>query len=218
MKYMVDSADVRAIKKINEYYPISGVTTNPSLVFEAGRDLKTLIREIREIIGSEKMLHVQTLSLKAKDIVAEAGRIVDFAGPNTYVKIPVTPEGMKAIMAVKAQGIGVTATAIFTPQQALMAATAGADFVAPYINRLDNIAVNGVEIAGQIADLLRTAGSPCEVLAASFNNIEQIHMTSLHGVGVVTISPKMFEKIIYHPLTDIAVEDFVAKGKDLYNI
>ena len=99
-----------------------------------------------------------------------------------------------------------------------MAATAGADCVAPYINRLDNIAVNGVEIAGQIADLLRVAGSNCQVLAASFNNIEQIHMTSLHGVGVVTISPKMFEKIIYHPLTDIAVEDFTAKGKDFYNI
>ncbi len=217
MNYMIDSGDIDAIKSICEYYPISGVTTNPSIIAKAGIDLKTLITKIREIIGNS-MLHIQVLSEKCADMVDEGKRIVDFAGENTYIKIPVTEEGIKAIKTLKKLNYNITATAIFTPQQALIAACAGADYVAPYINRLDNISTNGVEIASNIHKILQSSGLKTEVLAASFSNVEQIHMTTLHGVTTLTIAPNLFAKMLYHPMTDNAVREFIEYGTPFYNI
>ena len=217
IQYLIDSGDVEAIRNIYEYYPLGGVTTNPSIVAKAGKDLKTLIKELRAIVG-DQMLHVQALSVTAKDIVEEGKRIVDFAGENTYIKVPVTQDGIRAIMDLTAQGYKVTATAIFTPQQALMAAKAGASYVAPYINRLDNISTNGIEIAGNIAKLLHDSGSQAEVLAASFSNVEQIHMTAMHGVTTFTIAPNLFPKLLYHPMTDNGVAEFIRNGTPYYNI
>ena len=218
MIYMIDSANAEEIKKINDYFPISGVTTNPSLIAQNAEDLKTVITNIRNVIGYEKMLHVQVISTKFEDIVAEAKRLRDFAGQNTYIKIPVTADGIKAIKYLKGLGFKITATAIFTPQQALIAAHAGADFVAPYVNRLDNISSDGAEVAADIADLFRKQHIYSEVLAASFVNLEQIHKTTMRGVTAITISPNLFDKLVYHPLTDIAIKDFIDKGQEYYNI
>ena len=139
MLFMVDSADLNGIRKCAEFFPIAGVTTNPTIVSSAKTDFKKLLLEIREIIGDDKMLHVQVTSGDAEDMVREAEMLRDFVGGEFYVKIPITEQGLKAIQMCKAEGIGVTTTAIFTQQQALMAARAGADFVAPYVNRMDNL-------------------------------------------------------------------------------
>ena len=218
MKYMIDGADISAIRKIVKVFPVVGVTTNPTIVSKTGLDLKTVITNIRKVIGHEKMLHVQALSATADGIVDEAHRIVDFAGENTYVKIPVTPDGFEAMMRLSAEGIDITATAIFTPQQALMAATAGAKYVAPYVNRLDNISVSGPDVAGEIFQLLKMHDMHCEVLAASFNNVEQIHRTIMSGVTCVTINTQLFSKLIYHPLTDLSVAEFIDNGTPYYNL
>ncbi|HOQ13885.1 MAG TPA: transaldolase family protein [Bacillota bacterium] len=217
MEYLIDSADISAIERIFNYYPIAGVTTNPSIVAASGNDLKTVIKKIRGVIG-DKMLHVQALSEKAADIVDEGHRIVSFTGGDIYIKIPVTEEGIKAIKILNSEGIKTTATAIFTPQQALIAACAGADYVAPYINRLDNISANGVEIAGDICKLLKNSGLKTKVLAASFSNVEQIHMAALLGVTTLTIPPALYEKLLYHPLTERAVTEFKKNGAPYYNI
>ena len=120
--------------------------------------------------------------------------------------------------ALSAEGYKITATAIFTPLQALTAANAGADYVAPYINRLDNISTNGIEIAGNIASLLRNSQSYSKVLAASFSNVEQIYMTAMHSVTTLTIAPALFDKMIYHPMTDSAINEFINNGTPYYDI
>lgn len=218
MEYLIDTGDIKEIARIYEYYPISGVTTNPSIVAKAKMPLKSLIKEIRDIIGDKDMLHIQAISPTANEIVEEGKRIVDVAGENTYVKIPVNAEGLKAMKKLRAAGYKVTATAIFTPLQALTAANAGADYVAPYINRLDNISTNGIEIAGNIASLLNESKSESKVLAASFSNVEQIYMTTMHGVTTLTIAPALFDKMIYHPMTDSAIEEFINNGTPYYDI
>ncbi len=216
MEYMIDSANLQKIKEINDYYPIVGVTTNPSILAKCNIDIVSAVKGIREIIG-DKMLHLQVLSSTYEEILEEAEIIRELGGENTYVKVPVSKEGIKAIKYLAKNGYNVTATAIFTPQQALMAATCGAKYVAPYINRLDNIAINGIEIASEIQELLRKSNLDCKVLAASFSNVEQIHMVSLKGIGCMTIPIELFPKMIEHPLTDKAIKDFIKDGKKYYN-
>ncbi len=217
MEYMIDSANLEKIKEINDYFPIVGVTTNPSILARCNIDIVSAIKGIREIIG-DKMLHVQVLSTDFDSMIAEAEKLASLGGENTYIKVPVCADGVKAIKYLTEKGYNVTATAIFTPQQALMAATAGAKYVAPYVNRLDNIAINGVEIVYEIQKLLRANNLDCKVLAASFATVEQIHMTSLKGVGCMTIPIELFPKMIQHPLTEKAIKDFIKDGKKYYNV
>ena len=146
MLYILDTADLEAIKHCNEFYPLAGVTTNPSIIAKEKTDFWKLVKEIRSIIGEEKMLHVQTTQKKAEKIVEEAKLLKEELKGDFYVKIPIGEEGLKATMELKKLGIGVTMTAIFTPAQALIAAMAGASFVAPYVNRLDNILGDGTEV------------------------------------------------------------------------
>ncbi len=216
MEYMIDSANLEKIKEINDIYPIVGVTTNPSILARCNIDIVSAVKGIREIIGN-KMLHLQVLSLTFEEILEEAKKLVELGGQNTFVKIPVSADGIKAIRYLSEKGYNVTATAIFTPQQALMAASCGAKYVAPYVNRLDNIAINGVEIAAEIQKLLKESNLDCKVLAASFSTVEQIHMISLKGIGCMTIPIELFPKMIQHPLTDKAIKDFIKDGKKYYN-
>ncbi len=145
MIYLADTADIAEIKELFEYLPMEGVTTNPTIIKYSGKPLSEIIPEIQSVIG-DKMLHIQVISQKAEDILKEAKHYRDYFNlkENYYVKIPVTKEGYKAITMVKEAGMNVTATAIFTQQQAFLAANAGADFVAPYVNRLDNISSHGI--------------------------------------------------------------------------
>ena len=166
------------------------------------------------------MLHFQTISAKAEDILKEAKYYRDYFDlkENCYVKIPVTKEGFKAIQMVKNSGMKVTATAIFTQQQALMAANAGADFVAPYVNRLDNIVSHGIDVVSDIVKTFRLNDVKSKVLAASFKNVDQVYRVSIVGCQAVTVSYDVLKSIINHPMTDKSVEDFEHDGEGLYDV
>ncbi len=214
MLYILDTADLEAIKYYNEFYPLDGVTTNPSIISKENTEFWSLVKDIREIIGHDKMLHIQTVQKKADKIIEEAKLLKSKLGNNFYVKIPISEEGLKATMELKRLGIGVTVTAIFTPAQALIAAKAGASFVAPYANRLDNIIGDGVEVVAEIVQQLKTYNLPCKVLAASFKNAEQVHKCAMCGCHSVTVSSDILKILISHPMTDSAISDF---EKDWYN-
>ena len=215
MLYILDTADLEAIKHCNEFYPLAGVTTNPSIIAKANTDFWKLVKEIRNIIGEGKMLHVQTTQKEASKIVEEAKLLKEELKGDFYVKIPIGEEGLKATMELKKLGIGVTMTAIFTPAQALIAAMAGASFVAPYVNRLDNILGDGTEVVAEIVHQLELYGSECKVLAASFKNAEQVHKCASAGCHSVTVAADILKTIISHPMTDAAVAGF---DKDWANV
>lgn len=216
MKYLIDTGSLDAIKHVNEFYPLAGVTTNPTLVSKEKTDFWTLVKSIREVIGEEKELHVQTVQQKAEGMVEEAKRIYSVVGGKFFVKIPIGEEGLKATMMLKDSEIGVTMTAIFTPQQALLSAKAGASYVAPYVNRLDNILGDGVRVVEDIVQEFDLYGLPCEVLAASFKNCQQIHECALSGCHTATISPDLFKAAISHPMTDAGVKGFMDDWKSYY--
>ncbi|HKM18325.1 MAG: fructose-6-phosphate aldolase [Firmicutes bacterium] len=217
MIYMLDTTNIPEIERLFDLYPIDGVTTNPSIIAQEQKPLRRLLRDIRSVIGEEALLHVQPISTKAEDIVHEALEYRDLCRGNYYAKIPVTPQGIKAIQLLKQRGVKVTATAIFTQQQALIAAKAGADFVAPYVNRLDNISSDGIGVVADIMTFINAYDMRTQVLAASFKNVEQVHRVCLLGAHSVTIAPELFESLLYHPLTDRAVWDFYHDGVPYYD-
>lgn len=216
MIYILDTADVEEIRYCNEFYPVSGVTTNPTIISKEHEDFWKIVKEIREIIGPDKMFHVQTTQKKAEDIVEEAKLLKERIGGEFYVKIPICEEGLKATMMLKNWGIGVTMTAIFTPAQALIAAKAGASFVAPYVNRLDNIIADGCEVVAEITKQLNLYNLDCRVLAASFKTAEQVHKCASAGCHSVTVTSGILKALISNPMTDVAVATFEKDWKTVY--
>jgi fructose-6-phosphate aldolase 2 len=219
MIYLADTANIEEIKDLFKYYPMEGVTTNPTILSHAGKPLSKIIPEILDCIGN-KMLHIQTISESADDILKEAKKYREVFGMknNYYVKIPVTREGYRAIHLVKDAGMNVTATAIFTQQQAMIAANAGADFVAPYVNRLDNIVSHGIEVVSDIVKGIKLYGLSTKVLAASFKNVDQVYRVSLTGCHSVTANYEVLMSLMNHPMTDKGVMDFERDGAQLYDI
>lgn len=219
MDYLADTANIDEINDLFYYFPMEGVTTNPTILSHENKALSKIVPKIQECIG-DKMLHLQTISEKADDIVREAKRYRDYFrfNDNYYAKIPVTKEGYRAIRLVKEAGMKVTATAIFTQQQALIAAKAGADFVAPYVNRLDNISSHGIDVVADIVKAFQLHGLQCKVLGASFKNVDQIYRVSMVGCHAVTASYEVLKAIMMHPMTDKGVMDFERDGANLYNI
>lgn len=219
MIYLADTANIDEIKELFEFLPMEGVTTNPTIINHSGKTLSKVIPEIQKIIGT-KMLHFQVISENADDMLREAKYYREFFDlkENSYVKIPVTKEGFKAIKLVKDAGMHVTATAIFTQQQALMAANAGADFVAPYVNRLDNIVSHGIDVVSDIVKTFKLNDIKCKVLAASFKNVDQVYRVSMVGCQAMTASYDVLKAIINHPMTDKSVEDFKHDGEGLYDV
>ncbi|MBE6788905.1 MAG: fructose-6-phosphate aldolase [Ruminococcaceae bacterium] len=216
MMYIIDTANLDQIRKCVEFYPIAGVTTNPTIISRENTDFVKLIKDIRDIIGPDLMLHVQVTASKADDIVKEALLLKEAVGGNFYVKIPISQEGLKATSILHNMGMKVTETAIFTQQQALIAALAGADFVAPYVNRLDNIVSDGVQVVSEIVDMFKAHDIKTKVLAASFKTVEQIHKIAMSGCHSVTINPELFETLTYHPMTQYAIDDFNADWESVY--
>ncbi len=219
MDYLADTANIDEIRDLFHYFPMEGVTTNPTILSHENKSLSKIVPEIQECIG-DKMLHLQTISEKADDIVREAKRYRDYFqfNDNYYAKIPVTKEGYRAIRLVKEAGMKVTATAIFTQQQALIAAKAGADFVAPYVNRLDNISSHGIDVVADIVKAFQLHDLQCKVLGASFKNVDQIYRVSMVGCHAVTASYEVLKAIMMHPMTDKGVMDFERDGTNLYDI
>lgn len=216
MLYLLDTADLKSIEKAFDLYPMSGVTTNPTIISKEKREFLSILKDIRGIIGQDAMLHVQAVSLVAEEIVKEAEYLNEKIGGNLYIKIPVIPEGIKAMKLLTKKGIKTTATAIFTAQQAFMAANAGAEFVAPYVNRLDNIGADGPNVVSEIIGLFDLNGLDAKVLAASFKNVEQVHRVMLNGAQSVTVSPDIMDGLLKHPLTDSGVNQFVSDWEGVY--
>lgn len=219
MQYLADTANVEELKELFYYFPLEGITTNPTILKEAGRKLSEIVPELLEIIG-DKMLHMQVISEKCDDMLREAETYREKfkLGDNFYIKIPVTREGYKAIPLLKQKGFKVTATAIFTQQQALVAAKAGADYVAPYVNRLDNISSHGIEVVSYIVNNIKTFDLPTKVLAASFKTVDQVHRVSIAGCHSATIGYEILERLRSHPMTDMSVDNFTKDGEGIYDI
>lgn len=209
MKLLIDDANVAKIKKLYDLYPIDGVTTNPSILAKSGRQPYDVLKEIREFIGEEAELHAQVLSLTAEGMIAEAHKMVEILGKNTYIKVPTIPEGIKAMKALSAEGFNITATAIYTPMQAYLAAKAGADYAAPYVNRIDNLGANGIESTKMIQDIFVNNGFKTEILAASFKNSNQVQELCAYGVGAATVAPDVIENLLKNACVTGAVQDFV---------
>ncbi len=219
MEYLADTANIDEIKELLYYFPIEGVTTNPTILKEAGKPLSVILPELIELMGN-KMIHVQMISEKCEDMVREAEMYKQkfSLGENFYVKIPVTREGYKAIPILKQKGFNVTATAVFTQQQALVAAKAGADYIAPYVNRLDNISSHGIEVVSYIVNNIKTFGLKAKVLAASFKTVDQVHRVSNSGCHAATINYEVLERLRSHPMTDTSVDSFTQDGQGIYDI
>ncbi|MBG9585789.1 transaldolase family protein [Cytobacillus firmus] len=218
MRLYIDSANIEQIRHLNEYYPISGVTTNPSILVKEDRPFLELLKEIRAVIGEEKELFVQLIGDTAEEMIEEANFIMSELTGKLAVKIPVTEEGLKAIKLLSEEKIPVLATTIYTSFQALMAALAGAKYVAPYVNRIDNLTGNGVNVVSEIAQFFESYQLSTEILAASFKNVQQIHNVCLAGAGTITASPDLIEKFIAFPVTASDVKAFKEEWQKAYGI
>lgn len=216
MMYIIDTANLEEIKRCVEFFPVAGVTTNPTIISKEHTGFLNLIKAIRRTIGDDMMFHIQTTGETAEKMVKEAVLLSEYVGGNFYAKIPISPEGIKATMELKKRGIKVTETAIFTQQQAMLAAAAGADFVAPYVNRLDSIVSDGVHVVSEIVKMFNTHNIKSRVLAASFKNVEQIHKIAMAGGHAVTINPQLFDTLTYHPLTENAIAGFDRDWQSVY--
>ncbi len=215
MKLIIDDAHIELIKKVYEFYPIDGVTTNPSILAKSGRKPYDVLKEIRQFIGDNAELHVQAVSRNAEGMVKEAHRISAELGKNTFVKIPSIPEGFKAMKELHALGIATTATAVYTPMQAFLAAKCGASYTAPYINRIDNMGYNGIQVAKHIHDIFKNNGLKTEVLAASFKNSQQLLELCEYGIGASTVAPDVIEGLVKNQAITSAVDDFIKDFESL---
>lgn len=215
MKLFIDDADIEAIKELNEYYPIDGVTTNPSILAKAKKDPKETLMAIRKVIGDDKLIFAQAADTGFEGMIKDAHMIVDLLGKNTVVKIPSTKVGFKAIMALKKEGIATCGTVVYTPMQAYLAAKAGASYAAPYVNRIDNMGYDGVGVVKTIQNIFENNGMECEVLAASFKNSQQVLELAEYGVGSATCSADVIKAFVKNSAIDDAVQAFVDDFKAL---
>lgn len=207
MKLLLDTADISSIKVLLRYMPIDGITTNPTILAKEGKDVHKSLCEIRELMKG-RMIHAQTTGKTSNEMLKQCKALTDFFGGNFYMKIPMTLEGLRAVSLCKEAGLRTTVTTIFTPIQAVLAAKAGADFVAPYVDRLDNITSDGATVVGEITQLLSGYGYSTKVLAASFKNVQQVYNVAAVGAQAVTVSPELCHKLIFHPFTDKSLDDF----------
>ncbi|MGJ7919073.1 transaldolase family protein [Neobacillus sp. LXY-4] len=218
MRLYIDSADVKKIEYLNTYYPIAGVTTNPSIIVKENRPYLELLKDIRAAIGDEKELFVQVIGDTAEEMVEESKYIRNQLTGNIVMKIPVTEEGIRAIKLLTADNIPTLATTIYTSFQALVAAMAGAKFVAPYVNRMDNLTIDGVKVVSEIAALYKNYGIETEILAASFKNVQQVYDVCLAGAQTVTVGPDLIEKFIAFPATENDVQVFKTEWQKVYGL
>jgi len=215
MEILLDTANIKEIKRCNDIYELTGITTNPTIIAHEKAEFFPTLEAIRNVIG-DKQLHVQVTASTCEDMLKEAEAITARLGKATYIKIPTNEEGIKTMKLLKAKGFNVTATAIYTTQQAMLAATVGADYAAPYFNRMSN---NNYDAAAEIADmatLYAMYDKPTKLLAASFKNTNQIMQALLAGAKAVTAAPELFTMMVESPLIDSAVAGFNKDWTGLY--
>ncbi|MCP3033201.1 fructose-6-phosphate aldolase [Halobacillus sp. A1] len=207
MKFFIDSASISEIKEANALGLLDGVTTNPSLVAKEGVSFHERLREITSEV-TEGSVSAEVISLDAEGMLREAKELAAIA-PNITVKVPMTLEGLKAVKALSDLNIKTNVTLIFSANQALMAARAGASYVSPFLGRLDDIGHNGVDLIAQIAEIFDRHAIDSEIIAASVRHPVHLTEAAINGAHIATVPFKLFEQIVKHPLTDQGIEKFL---------
>ncbi|SHH74455.1 fructose-6-phosphate aldolase 2 [Caloranaerobacter azorensis DSM 13643] len=208
MELYLDTGNLNEIKELSDILRIDGVTTNPTLVSKERKNIIDLLDEIIEVIGEDKIVHAQVVSKDYQGMIEEA-EFLSKRYKNIYVKIPVTVDGLKAIKELSNEGIKTTATAVFTAHQAALAAKAGACYIAPYVNRLDNISGEGVKVVKDIIKIINNYDFNTKVIAASFKNSQQVIDVIKEGVHSITVPADVMKSMMGHPLTDYSVDKFI---------
>ncbi len=214
MKFFIDTANVDDIKLANDLGVICGVTTNPSLIAKEGRDFKEVIKEITEIVDGPISGEVKATTTCWEDMVEEAREIAKIH-PNMVVKIPMTEDGLRAVKILKKEGIKTNVTLIFSANQALLAARAGATYVSPFLGRLDDISHNGLILIEEIVEIFSNNDIDSEIIAASVRNPIHVAECAKMGCDIATVPYSVIKQMIKHPLTDIGIEKF---KQDYYKV
>lgn len=217
MKYLLDTANLDNIRRYCDIFPIDGITSNPSIVKKEGRiDFFAHMNEIRSIIGSTKSLHIQVTALDTDGMLKDADKILTKVDKDVYIKIPVTMEGIKAIKLLKAQEVNVTATAVYSKMQGLLAMEAGADYIAPYYNRMENMGLDPEDIIASFAKMIAKYNYSTVILAASFKNAGQVNKAHLAGAQTATLDPSILVSALKQPYITKAVDDFDSDWKSVF--
>ena len=206
MKFFVDTADVPAIKELNDLGMVDGVTTNPSLILKAGRDIIEVTREICSIVSGP--VSAEVVALTADEMIAEGRKLAEIA-PNITVKVPLTWDGLKACKVLSGEGKMVNVTLCFSVNQAILAAKAGATFISPFIGRLDDINLDGLELISDIRQVYDNYGFETQILAASIRTANHITQCALIGADVITAPPAVIKAMVNHVLTDNGLAQFM---------
>jgi transaldolase len=206
MKFFIDTADVAEIREAHALGLVDGVTTNPSLIAKSGRKFKDVIKEITAIVDGP--ISAEVISLEAEGMVKEARDLVKIH-KNIVIKVPMTPEGLKAVKQLSAKGIKTNVTLIFTPMQALLAAKAGASYVSPFVGRLDDISQDGMGIIEEIRTIFDNYGYTTEIIVASVRNPIHVLDSALIGADIATIPYSVMVQLSKHPLTDAGIKKFL---------
>ena len=207
MEFFIDTADVEAIRKANDMGFISGVTTNPSLIAKEGKDFHAVIKEIASIVDGP--ISAEVLADDAEGMIAE-GQVLAGLDPHVVVKVPMTPEGMKAVKGLKKLGIRTKVTLVFSAKQALLAARAGASFVSPFVGRIDDIGWDGVELIQTISEIFEIHDIDTKIIAASIRKPQHISQCALAGADIATVPFQVLMDAMKHPLTDNGIARFKA--------
>ena len=216
MKFFIDTANVEEIRAANDMGVIAGVTTNPSLIAKEGRDYAETLQEIASIVDGPISGEVKATTEDAEGMIREGREIYAIDPKHMVVKIPMTAEGLKACNTLSAEGIKTNVTLIFTANQALLAARAGASYVSPFLGRLDDISVRGVDLIREIVEIFEVAGIDTEIIAASVRNPIHVTECALAGADIATVPYKVLEQMIHHPLTDAGIAKFQADYKAVF--
>ncbi len=206
MKFFLDTADIEQIRTANSWGILDGITTNPTLVSKTGRPFKEVVKEILEEVDGPVSL--ETVSLDAEGMIKE-GRILAEMGENVVVKIPMTPEGMKAVQTLESEGIPTNVTLVFSPSQALIAAKAGASYVSPFLGRIDDISGEGMKLIREIKEIFYNYEIDTEIIVASVRHPMHVVEAALIGADICTMPFGVLEKLFKHPLTDRGIELFL---------
>ena len=209
MEFMLDTLNINEIKKWARVLPLAGVTSNPTIAKKEGEiDFFKRIHEVREIIGEAPSIHVQVVAKDYDGILKDAAKIRQECGGNIFIKVPVTPEGLAAIKTLKSEGYKITATAIYTVFQGLLAIEAGADYLAPDYNRMENLNIDSAQVIAQLAEAIEKNHSSSKILAASFKNVGQVNRAFKEGAQAITAGADVFEAAFGMPSIGKAVDDF----------
>jgi transaldolase len=206
MKFFVDTAEIDAIAELNELGMVDGVTTNPSLILKSGRDILEVTKEICDLVDGP--VSAEVVALEADAMIAEGRKLAEIAD-NITIKLPLTWDGLKACKVLTGEGRMVNVTLCFSANQALLAAKAGATFISPFIGRLDDIHLDGIDLIEDIRTIYDNYGFETEILAASIRSVNHVHQCAMIGADVITAPPDVIKKLAGHPLTDKGLEQFM---------